>query len=461
MDPPPVPYKFKPRSVDLYRSRDSKNLTRIGEGTYGTVFLAKKQDGTKVALKRIRKEKKEGVDHHPSIALLLLIRPYLLQFPITAIREIKLLQQLDHPNVLRLLDVVSHPPHHEYQQYDGESHERSCSSCGPVMRDVFMVFEFCDHDLAGLLESKQPMSDGQVKYYVYCLLRACDYLHRLNILHRDIKGANILISNNGNVKLADFGLARQVNGLAARMGLLGPEAQKAQLQRQQPSLTNRVVTLWYRAPELLLGDEHYDGGIDVWSCGCLMYELLTRGSVLFPGSESDLDQLQRIFYLCGTPSAQTWPDHQNLPLYRELYQQNSSSVSSATPSAAFTTLTTAYPRRLREKLLEDRRQHKGSFTDQALSLLDSLLTLDPRERPTAAQALEHPWFTDADGVRMMDPSEHPHYAGNFHDGKAKNRNRKQPQQQQQHQVQQPQMQPPAFRNAARGFAQAPPPPIKR
>lgn len=179
-------------------------MSLIGEGTYGSVWLARAPNGTKVALKKIRKEKKEG-------------------FPITAIREIKILKQLKHPNIVVLKDVVSsHMPGKE--------------------GDVFMCFQFCDHDLTGLLESKVHLSDALVKYYLRGILEGLLYLHKSMILHRDIKGANILISNNGEVRIADLGLARSMS---------------------KGGYTNRVVTLWYRAPELLLGSSDYDSKIDM------------------------------------------------------------------------------------------------------------------------------------------------------------------------------------------------------
>lgn len=137
-----------------------------------------------------------------------------------------------------------------------------------------MVFEFCDHDLRGLMESQVQMRPGQVKYYMREILRGLDFCHKNGILHRDIKGANILVSNNGDVRLADFGLARQT---------------------YDAQYTNRVVTLWYRAPELLLGEDRYDSKIDLWSTGCMFAELLNGGQVLFRGVNSEVDQLTKIF----------------------------------------------------------------------------------------------------------------------------------------------------------------------
>jgi cyclin-dependent kinase 12/13 len=208
---------WRPRSVHAYRR---SRLQLIGEGTYGSVFLASDDSGDLVALKKIRKEKKEG-------------------FPITAIREIKILKRVNHKNLVCLRDVVS-----SHQYINLHSSNAAAESKQQFREgDVFMVFEFCDHDLTGLLESKVPITDSQIKYYLHCMLEGLAYLHAQKIMHRDIKGANILISNNGDVKIADFGLAR----MQAKGGY-----------------TNRVVTLWYRAPELLLGVSDYDTKIDIW-----------------------------------------------------------------------------------------------------------------------------------------------------------------------------------------------------
>jgi len=199
-------------------------MTLIGEGTYGSVWLARAPNGTRVALKKIRKEKKEG-------------------FPITAIREIKILKALRHPNIVQLRDVVSsHLPGRE--------------------GDVFLAFEYCDHDLTGLLESKVHLSDAVIKYYLKSILEGLYYLHQRQILHRDIKGANILISNNGDVRIADFGLARSVakgrspcgqfvHASSCIFNQFSPSPTCLVLLSTSPGgYTNRVVTLWYRAPEV-------------------------------------------------------------------------------------------------------------------------------------------------------------------------------------------------------------------
>lgn len=160
-----------------------------------------------------------------------------------------------------------------------------------------------EHDLNGLIDQRISLDVSQIKCIMQQLLQALEYLHSNNIMHRDIKGANILMSNKGEVKLADFGLARLPDNYSA------------------PHYTNRVATLWYRAPELLLGSNNYTTAIDIWSLGCLFFELLTLRP-LFPGNRES-KVLDFICQICGTPTEQTWPGLSSLPYFGRLESKRS------------------------------------------------------------------------------------------------------------------------------------------
>ncbi|XP_048579615.1 cyclin-dependent kinase 2 isoform X3 [Nematostella vectensis] len=233
-----------------------EKVEKIGEGTYGVVYKARdKTTGRMVALKKIRLDtESEGV-------------------PSTAIREISLLKELNHPNVVSLLDVVHN------------------------QKSLYLVFEFLSQDLKKYMDCLPPsgISTSLIKSYVYQLLSGVAYCHSHRVLHRDLKPQNLLIDKNGAIKLADFGLARAF-GVPVR------------------SYTHEVVTLWYRAPEILLGSRYYATPVDVWSIGCIFAEMKTRRA-LFPG-DSEIDQLFRIFRTLGTPDDKVWPGVSELPDYK-------------------------------------------------------------------------------------------------------------------------------------------------
>ncbi|KIP11898.1 hypothetical protein PHLGIDRAFT_33171 [Phlebiopsis gigantea 11061_1 CR5-6] len=299
-------------------------LKKLGEGTFGEVHKAvHRTKGHTVALKRIlMHNEKEGM-------------------PITALREIKILKALRHPNIIDILDMFV---------------VRSRGKESPL--SVYMVFPYMDHDLAGLLENERvKLSPSQIKLYMKQLLEGTEYMHRNHILHRDMKAANLLISNTGSLKIADFGLARAYDpNLVRDMANVPPE--------QQRKYTNCVVTRWYRPPELLMGARQYGGEVDIWGIGCVLGEMFWRKPVL-PGS-SDLDQLDKIWQLCGTPTQLTWPNHDTLPGCEGVKRF------------------AMHPRRV--KLMFE------SIGTETLDLLDKLLTCNPRERITASQALDHDYF---------------------------------------------------------------------
>ncbi|XP_028159844.1 cyclin-dependent kinase 12-like isoform X1 [Ostrinia furnacalis] len=308
-------------------------ITQIGEGTYGQVYKAKdKNTGSLVALKKVRLEnEKEG-------------------FPITAVREIKILRQLNHKNIVNLREIVTD------KQDAMDFRKVSVQDKG----SFYLVFEYMDHDLMGLLESKMvDFTESHNASIMRQLLDGLAYCHRKNFLHRDIKCSNILMNNKGEVKLGDFGLAR----------LWSAE------DRARP-YTNKVITLWYRPPELLLGEERYGPAVDVWSMGCILGELFLKHPLFQANVE--MMQLEMISRVCGTPAPGVWPNVVNLPLWGTLR-----------------------PKRFHRRCV---REQFAFMPPHALTLLDRMLELDPERRITAEDALKSPWLKNVVPDQMGAPS---------------------------------------------------------
>lgn len=282
-----------------------KKLEKVGEGTYGVVYKAQDAAGEIYALKKIRLEAEdEGI-------------------PSTAIREISLLKELKHPNIVRLSDVVH------------------------TDRRLTLVFEFLDQDLKKLLDgiSEGGLDPASVQSYLCQLLQGVAFCHQHRVLHRDLKPQNLLINREGALKLADFGLARAF-GIPVR------------------AYTHEVVTLWYRAPDVLLGSKKYSTPVDIWSVGCIFAEMV-NGRPLFPGT-SEEDQLERIFRTLGTPTRETWPSIVDLPDW----SNNCCPVHEPLPWS-----------------------HIVPRLDPAgVDLLSKMLLYDPNIRVSARQALEHEYF---------------------------------------------------------------------
>lgn len=201
-------------------------------------------------------------------------------FPITAMREIKLLKQLNHPNIVNLVEIVTSGP----AAFNiGSSTTASKDNRG----QVYLVFDYAEHDLQGVLEKGIEFTKPQVKCLIKQLVQGMAYLHERGVMHRDIKGGNLLLTKSGVLKIADFGLAREFRKVNSR------------------HFTTKVVTRWYRAPELILQQTLYTEAIDIWSVGCFVAEMFI-GKPLFPG-KSELDQLPTIFDKLGVPTNQDWP----------------------------------------------------------------------------------------------------------------------------------------------------------
>ncbi|KAL4302305.1 hypothetical protein GQ457_10G000030 [Hibiscus cannabinus] len=298
---------FSSLLVGLHMDQYEK-VEKIGEGTYGVVYKARDRvTNETIALKKIRLEQEdEGV-------------------PSTAIREISLLKEMQHGNIVRLQDVV----HSE--------------------KRLYLVFEYLDLDLKKHMDScpefgKDPR---MIKTFLYQILRGIAYCHSHRVLHRDLKPQNLLIDRRTNaLKLADFGLARAF-GIPVR------------------TFTHEVVTLWYRAPEILLGSRHYSTPVDVWSVGCIFAEMVNQRP-LFPG-DSEIDELFKIFRILGTPNEDTWPGVTSLPDFK-----------SAFPKWPSQDLATVVP----------------NLESSGIDLLSKMLCMDPIKRITARSALEHEYLKD-------------------------------------------------------------------
>lgn len=245
--------------------------------------------------------------------------------PSTALREISILKELKHPNVVLFKDVV----HAE--------------------KKLYLVFEYLDQDLKRYMDTVKSVHPMRVKSYLYQLINGIAYCHSLRVLHRDLKPQNLLIDRLGKLKLADFGLARAF-GIPVR------------------HYTHEVVTLWYRAPEILLGARKYSTPVDVWSIGCIFAEMVSGGTALFPG-DSEIDQLYRIFRVLGTPTDEMWEGVSELPDYSRTFPN------------------------WREKHIGDTITN---LDPSGMDLLSQMLIYNPLKRISASKALEHPYFNDLD-----------------------------------------------------------------
>lgn len=296
------------RYVDCYR-----RLNFIDEGTYGTVFRARDVETKQIyALKQVKFDRdKNG-------------------FPVTALREINTLFSTSHPNIINLREVV----------------------VSPKLDKVYLVMEYAPHDLASLLERmERPYSASETKSLMRQLLSGISHLHHKWAIHRDIKPSNILLNHEGVLKICDFGLARHYSDPPSKS-------------------TPSVVTLWYRPPELLLGETQYSTGVDMWAAGCIFAELLLKRP-LFQG-KTELDQLSQIVQVLGAPTEARWNGFEQLPYAQRFHFKGAPRES-----------------RLRQTLAK-----ANCATESATDLAERLFDYDPAKRISAENALRHAYFSE-------------------------------------------------------------------
>eukprot|EP01132_Coremiostelium_polycephalum_P004746 gene4746-5923_t len=298
--------------IDKHILRKYEVLQKLGKGAYGIVWKATdKKTKETVALKKIFDAFQNATDAQRTF------------------REIMFLQELHgHENIIKLLNVL---------KADND-------------RDIYLVFEFMETDLHAVIRAN-ILEDIHKQYTIYQLLKALKYMHSGNVLHRDIKPSNLLLNSECLVKVADFGLARSIASLES-------------IQEANPVLTEYVATRWYRAPEILLGSTKYTKGVDMWSIGCILGELL-GGKAMFPGN-STMNQLDLIIEVTGRPSA-----------------EDIEAVKSPFAATMLESLPPSHPRSL-----ADMYPHASA---EALDLLRKLLQFNPDKRITADEALIHPF----------------------------------------------------------------------
>jgi len=301
------------RILPLQSVKKYAKIKYLGEGTYSTVYKVKEIGTEKIYA--MKKFKLNGSD-----------------ISLTTMREIKALMLCDHPNIVKFLQVCS----------------------GKWKNEFAVIIEYVEADLLDLMRKrKTPFDRCYIKSFLYQALSAIHYLHQKRFIHRDIKLSNFLINNDGDLKLADFGLTR---------GLDEDESLDCKF-------TSTVATLWYRAPELLLGATRYDGAVDMWAVGCVLSELL-RKKELFSGT-SDLNQLHCIFSVLGTPNESEWPNFKRLPVCDVIF---------------FIPTPEKHWRKELALLFPDSPQLEIDF-------LAEFLIYNPEKRITAANALQHVYFT--------------------------------------------------------------------
>ncbi|KAI8591901.1 hypothetical protein BDZ88DRAFT_449904 [Geranomyces variabilis] len=346
----------------VYRSIEKHfgNLELIGQGTFGKVWKASMKDtGRVVALKQVTDKRNRNQ-----------------LFTVPNLRELKFFSLYHHPNILELVGVVSF--------------DEKPAAGGDVEVNEYLVLEYMDHDLAGLMQhipNKRLYEVQHLKCMAKQLFEGLDYMHAANVMHRDLKVANLLMSNRGELKIADFGFAREKDDL------------------NQDGYTNRVCTIWYRPLEVILGERSYGFELDMWSAGCVLAEMFLKQPLFHTQMGLETEQATRIFSILGHPTeAADWQYLKGLG-WAEMLKK---------PDRHF-------PRRLESYLVERSAKHIP-IPPMAVDLVVKLLAFDPAKRPTAKEALAHPFFTTEEPLACA-PRDIPSIDGSFHEFECKERNK--------------------------------------
>ncbi|TPX50453.1 hypothetical protein SeMB42_g02243 [Synchytrium endobioticum] len=308
---------FYGTEIELAPLADYAIQSNIGEGAHGVVLSAiHTTTNRKVAIKKVPFKQNQ-----PSVT-----------------REVQALQECRGQYVVELLSYFTIPFW------------------------LTMIFECCLGDLSDIIATHGPLPPSHTKSYSVMMLQGLNHIHSLGWMHRDIKPSNMLITNDGSIRIADFGLARKVHAVTTDL----VDGAESRLVDQVRPYSNQVASRWYRAPELLYGSHHYDSRVDIWAAGCIIAELI-QGNPLFPG-RSDIEQLALVHSALGTPTTTTWPELATLPDYGKL---------------EFTTVPGVKMEHLVPKASID-----------AVKLLEGLITYSGRLRKTAQQALQYEYFAN-------------------------------------------------------------------
>ena len=311
----PNPYSMISSSDNEFQSVDyDDNYDQIGQGTYGKVFKSQYISGNNelktVAVKKISINKLSNSGYHTS-----------------ALREVSILKNLQHENIIKILDIFLTEPKRNKKG------------------NISIIYEYIENDLSSLMDNKVVFSIESIKCIMHQILKGIEYLHSNYIIHRDLKTANILIKNDGIVKLADFGMARKIKML--------PSLNKA--------YTNNVCTIWYRAPELLLNESIYRTEIDMWSIGCVFAELLINKPIFGIDKNDPEMELEAIIKRIGAPS------DNDVERYRMI--NGDDYINRIIPKEV-------YPNNLRN-FIDQHRIEK--INDEIFSLLNNLLKFNPKQ----------------------------------------------------------------------------------